>query len=1437
MKKITAIFAALGIIWLTCVSLFAADVVDLEEEYPVIKKGIFNVARDKKVTLAHAFASTPYVSRINDGDTAFDTTNGAYNAMGSYGGEYAWFQIDLVNRYEVEYVVLYSLNVGVKDSIKSNFQIVGSNDEDFTNGVVLFDASECDYSQEWADGMGFRLDIPAEKRKACRYIRYQKTKLGVSCGLAEFEAYAFQTLTDVARGKSASANAQYNTLSAANVLNGTNKNENDCWYAPSTTNAYDWICVNLESKYPIDKIEAESRNIKNDTTNFRKNMNLYASTVEIPSEVLNADKANLDISDDYDYVNFFRFCSGSSRLDNFPPYDANVSSCAEKYICGRYGIAAATDTAERVFDRANVYQYITLRRTVKGQAAAIGALRVYTENPVLLSVGKSGNNIYLSFSQPMKEETLNTKTISLSDTEGKSIPFTVSGVDDYTYRLDIGEVNMNSATLSFGENVFNCYGVPLVIHNRDILRITNSVDVLSVDFTLEGEKTERLLTDTSYQAHITLKNNTDTDEKISVFAALKSGEALVDTYNAFVFSKSYESAVCTVDFDTVSGYADYKLLLYVWNENLVPLYCLEKNIYEYEMQYNYYVSAKLGNDSNTGSFAEPFATVEAAKKAVAAESAGMDGDIHIYIMGGTYYLDNTLTFGVEDSGQNGYNVIYQAYEDDEVIISGGRELKMSQTADGLWKSEPTGIEYIGELYVENRKAKRAGMANPIEISAIYSDEDDSYARDGIMVDTGDLPLNFDYSNSQLHFIRGWKDYLLNIKKVENRADKTILYLQQPHFENVSDPSANHPVNEDSCFYIENDRASLDEDGEFFFDKVTTEVYYKPCNGESLVKTEVIVPRLEKIADIAGDNTASKVHNIVFKNLTFAHSAWYQPGEDGFVTGQTAQMYTYGTVSGDREPGISIVPANIQLNCAENVVFENNIIKYMAGVGIGMYNGVSNCSIRGNVFEDIADCALTVGLPEHDYIYENIYGTGRDLAAGRMSVAACSDSGGTSMYYANDSVNKRAWSPDTVTDTDEYVNGEYKNGHKHWWMIDLGEPYEIDRIEIDAWRTSDQAITRRNFAVYGANAPDFSDSVLLAEQGKTAFDAGNTAVYTVMDANKYRYIKAEKTIAEYFVISDIRIINESMTYTAPEEVCSRISVTNNYITRAGNGHYGASGIQTFYTQNMNISHNELCDLPYSGICLGWGWTNTPDSDTAHDNKVNGNYIHHYSQRAIDAGGIYTLGNQPGSQLIGNYITDQKNVYAGIYLDAGSQYYRLENNVIDRTLASYMPGRLPNTLLNNYMTSVPSVISGITFPDDAMIYYDPAAPNGIVRSVTQSAGLEEPYRSVKDKSTSNPYPAESDEIYCNVLHETQYGVMHDERFVHLYLKVPLDAAARRLSAAKASGIYPSSAVNGLEETIAAADAVRLETPIDRKKVIAAKEMLDTAVAELEASANKP
>lgn len=133
-----------------------------------------------------------------------------------------------------------------------------------------------------------------------------------------------------------------------------------------------------------------------------------------------------------------------------------------------------------------------------------------------------------------------------------------------------------------------------------------------------------------------------------------------------------------------------------------------------------------------------------------------------------------------------------------------------------------------------------------------------------------------------------------------------------------------------------------------------------------------------------------------------------------------------------------------------------------------------------------------------------------------------------------------------------------------------------------------------------------------------------------------------------------------------EVTREVVVRNNLIHHTANEDWGAVGIGAGFVQGVDISHNDISDIAYSGISLGWGWT--PTVNVMRNNTVEQNRITRYGKFMYDVAGIYTLSAQPGTKIRKNeidsiYVSPYAHIpdhWFYLYTDEGSAFMDVSNN---------------------------------------------------------------------------------------------------------------------------------------------------------------------------------
>ena len=263
--------------------------------------------------------------------------------------------------------------------------------------------------------------------------------------------------------------------------------------------------------------------------------------------------------------------------------------------------------------------------------------------------------------------------------------------------------------------------------------------------------------------------------------------------------------------------------------------------------------ATNGSDSNSGSEAQPFATVAKAKEAIRAMNASNslpDGGVTVYLRGGTYYMDEGMTFTAEDSGREGSNITYTAYPGESVTISGQIPLEKSwfKPADDAGKKimldqkaaekvlmvdlKEHGIEDYGELSTRGYHYFNKGRYAQAEL--IVNDENQTLARypnsGSISVPTDNVDpesFGFKYTDDR---ISKWKDakdaYIVGtvsinyenntypIEKID--ASKKLLTIKEGRI---------NTYYTNGWFFGQNLLEELDTEGEYYIDRENGKLYY------------------------------------------------------------------------------------------------------------------------------------------------------------------------------------------------------------------------------------------------------------------------------------------------------------------------------------------------------------------------------------------------------------------------------------------------------------------------------------------------------------------------------------------------------------------------------------------------------------------------------------
>ncbi len=377
--------------------------------------------------------------------------------------------------------------------------------------------------------------------------------------------------------------------------------------------------------------------------------------------------------------------------------------------------------------------------------------------------------------------------------------------------------------------------------------------------------------------------------------------------------------------------------------------------------------APSGNDSNPGTMAQPLRTVGKAQSLVRAMTAGMTGDLTVYLRGGTYPQASTLTFSNADSGRNGFYVKYLAYPGEQPLITGGQPVTgWTLSSAGSKIYTVSGITTpFRQLYVNGVKAIRARSPNLGSNGALAFNRltgADNTAQN-IQVASSEVSSWNNFTKVEMHIMTGWGDSTVRLASSTTSGNTATLKIQSPESTILFPRPFPHLGGQfggftKHCYYFENALEFLDQPGEWYLDESKGVLSYMPRTGEDMTKATVVAPMVETMVSIAGASTTNQAGYLWFQGITFAHSTYMRPSQSGFLDGQAGQYNLTATT--DNKQTVGRPAAGVSVMNANHIHFERNIFTQMGATGLDFISGTHDDMIIGNVVTDIAGNGISIG---------------------------------------------------------------------------------------------------------------------------------------------------------------------------------------------------------------------------------------------------------------------------------------------------------------------------------------------------------------------------------------------------------------------------------------------------------------------------------------------
>src|SRR5579862_295969 len=394
-----------------------------------------------------------------------------------------------------------------------------------------------------------------------------------------------------------------------------------------------------------------------------------------------------------------------------------------------------------------------------------------------------------------------------------------------------------------------------------------------------------------------------------------------------------------------------------------------------------------GRDDNPGTATQPLASItRAVEKARAFRLQSPDDikPIEIILRSGTYLLQAPIRLQPEDSGNQTNPLVIAAGPGERPALSGGVSIMdwrlagqvagLSKTAWGkVWVANVPKVNgrfaQFRQLWVNGSKAVRAREPNDGSLARLVAwDKTNQVATIPVSALAGvTSPQEMEMTVDQV-----WEIAVLRVASIQLRGTNALLTFKQPE----SRIEFQHPwppvivkTNYQAPFFLGNAIQFLDSPGEWFEDLAAGKVYYWPREGEDLASANVVAPVLETLVDIQG--TLDKpVVNIQFKGITFAHTSWLRPSEQGHVPLQEGmfmldakKLSPKGTTYHrglDNMAWVGRPPGAVSLKNANHISFEDCTFGHLGSAGLDFQSGTRDDSVEGCVFRDVGGNGIQLG---------------------------------------------------------------------------------------------------------------------------------------------------------------------------------------------------------------------------------------------------------------------------------------------------------------------------------------------------------------------------------------------------------------------------------------------------------------------------------------------